>query len=61
VRVTHDLPRTATGKLIVRTLAQRRWEGDDVWVRDGDVLRPLTEDDRAVLLKAFEASGRTLL
>ena len=61
VRVTHDLPRTATGKLVVRRLAQQRWDGDDVWVRDGDVMRPMTEADRDALAAAFEASGRVLL
>lgn len=61
LRVTHDLPRTATGKLVVRHLAQRRWDGDDVWVRDGDVMRPLTEADRQELEQAFAASGRALL
>jgi fatty-acyl-CoA synthase len=60
VRVASDVPRTATGKVVVRQLAARRWDGDDVWVRDGDVLRPMTEDDRAGLRAAFEASGRAL-
>jgi fatty-acyl-CoA synthase len=61
LRVSRDLPRTATGKLIVRRLAQQRWDGDDVWVRDGDDMRPMTDADRAALVTAFEASGRTLL
>lgn len=61
LRVTHDLPRTATGKLIVRRLAQQRWDADDVWVRDGEVMRVMTETDRAALMNAFAASGRPLL
>jgi fatty-acyl-CoA synthase len=61
LRVTRDLPRTATGKLLVRGLAQQRWDGDDVWVRDGDVLRPMTAADRRALEEAFATSGRPLL
>jgi fatty-acyl-CoA synthase len=61
LRVATDLPRTATGKLIVRRLAQQRWDGEDVWVREGAVMRPMTADDRAALAKAFAASGRALL
>lgn len=63
VRVASDLPRTATGKLVVRRLAQQRWGGDGVWVRDGDDLRlrPMTDDDRAELERAFESSGRVLV
>lgn len=54
------LPRTATGKTIVRELAARRWLGDDVWLRDGDRLRPLRPDDVAALTEAFARSGRRL-
>jgi len=63
VRVTSDLPRTATGKLVVRALAQQRWDGDGVWVRDGDGLRlrPMTDGDRTALARAFEGSGRVLV
>lgn len=61
LRVSEDLPRTATGKLVVRSLAQQRWEGEGVWVRDGDVMRPMTEADRDALAKAFACSGRQLL
>jgi fatty-acyl-CoA synthase len=56
-----DVPKTATGKVIVRQLSRERWDGDGVWVRDGDVMRPLTEEDRAALEKAFADSGRPLL
>ena len=64
LRVASDLPRTATGKVLVRTLARQRWapgEGE-VWVRDGrDLeLRPFTADDAAALEKAFAESGRIL-
>ena len=58
LRVTPDLPRTATGKVIVRKLAQQAWHGTDVWIRDGEVMRPMTEVDRFELAAAFAASGR---
>jgi fatty-acyl-CoA synthase len=61
LRVSADLPRTATGKVLVRQLAAERWDGDDIWVRDGDVLRPMTGADRAALADAFAQSGRPLL
>ncbi|MCU1587640.1 MAG: acyl-CoA synthetase [Frankiales bacterium] len=57
LRVTPDLPRTATGKVIVRQLAQQAWHGDDVWIRDGAAMRPMTETDRFELAAAFAASG----
>jgi fatty-acyl-CoA synthase len=60
LRVSTDLPRTATGKVLVRELATRRWEGDDVFVRDGDVVRPMTDEDRVALERAFASSGRVL-
>jgi fatty-acyl-CoA synthase len=56
-----EVPKTATGKIIVRQLAQERWDAAGTWVRDGDVMRPLTQDDRAKLAKAFADSGRPLL
>jgi fatty-acyl-CoA synthase len=56
-----SLPRTATGKAIVRYLAEQRWHGDGVWVRDGDVMRPMTEVDRTALAEQFAASGRLVL
>ena len=56
-----DLPRTATGKVVVRALAAQRWDGGQVWVRDGDQLRPFTDADRDALHEAFDASGRALL
>jgi hypothetical protein len=55
-----DLPRTATGKIVVRALVRDRWDGD-VWIRDGAVVRPMTAEDRAALEKAFADSGRPLL
>ena len=61
LRVSAALPRTATGKVVVRQLARERWDGDDVWVRDGASMRPFTAEDRAVLEKAFADSGRPLL
>jgi fatty-acyl-CoA synthase len=61
LRVSAELPRTATGKIVVRALAQDRWDGPDVWVRDGATMRPFDADDRAALEKAFADSGRPLL
>lgn len=50
-----ELPRTATGKVLVRSLAQQRWTGD------GARMRPFTAEDQAALEKAFADSGRPLL
>jgi fatty-acyl-CoA synthase len=61
LRVSDDLPRTPTGKLVVRRLATQRWDGEGVWVRDGDVVRPMTDADRTALEAAFAASGRSLV
>jgi len=61
LRVSTELPRTATGKVVVRELARRRWEGDDVWVRDGESARPMTAAERQALHDAFTASGRVLV
>lgn len=63
VRVLDDVPRTPTGKVLTRVLAQQRWDGDGVWTRDGRALelRPLTADDREALTAAFARSGRPLL
>jgi fatty-acyl-CoA synthase len=61
VRVVPDPPRTATGKVVVRALAAQRWDASDVWLRDGDAMRPMTAVDVAALEKAFAAAGRALL
>jgi fatty-acyl-CoA synthase len=61
LRVEADLPRTATGKVVVRALAADRWYGAHVWVRDGVAMRPFTAADRAALEDAFATSGRPLL
>jgi fatty-acyl-CoA synthase len=61
VRVVPDPPRTATGKVVVRSLASQRWEAPGVWIRDGDAMRPMTDEDAAAIEKAFAASGRALL
>jgi fatty-acyl-CoA synthase len=61
LRVVPEPPRTATGKVVVRRLAQERWDGADVWLRDGDGYRPMTAADSADLARAFEDSGRALL
>ncbi|MCU1590635.1 MAG: acyl-CoA synthetase [Frankiales bacterium] len=61
VRVVPDPPRTATGKILVRSLAAQRWDAPDVWMRDGETLRPMTSSDVAELAEAFASSGRALL
>jgi fatty-acyl-CoA synthase len=61
LRVSPDLPRTATGKVVVRQLATMRWSGDDVWIREGATVRPMTDADRTALSAAFEATGRVLV
>jgi fatty-acyl-CoA synthase len=58
LKVSAELPRTATGKVIVRQLAERAWHGDDVWVRDGDAMRPMTTQDREDLATEFSRRGR---
>jgi fatty-acyl-CoA synthase len=59
LRISEDMPRTATGKIIVRALATQAWHGEDVWIRDGDTMRPMSEIDRFELAGAFSASGRS--
>jgi fatty-acyl-CoA synthase len=52
VRVTAELPRTSTYKVVKRQLAAQRWNcADPVWYRHGedDVLRPLAADHAAEL------------
>jgi hypothetical protein len=57
-----SLPKTATNKIVVRTLAREAWETPDpVYVRDGDRYRPLTGQDRASLAEEFLRHGRSLL
>jgi fatty-acyl-CoA synthase len=61
LRVSRDLPRTPTGKIMVRELVSRRWDGGDVWIREGEVVRPMTDEDRSRLEQALSASGRRVL
>jgi fatty-acyl-CoA synthase len=63
MRVSPELPRTATGKILVRELSRQRWEAPgEVWCRDGAELtmRPFTDEDAAALRRAFAVSGRPL-
>jgi acyl-CoA synthetase (AMP-forming)/AMP-acid ligase II len=55
-----ELPRTATGKVVVRTLAEQSWNCEGVWVRDGLSMRPMTSEDVTLLEARFRASGRDL-
>jgi fatty-acyl-CoA synthase len=61
LRVIADPPRTSTGKVVVRALAADRWNAPNVWLRDGDDMRPMTRADVASLQQAFAASGRALI
>jgi fatty-acyl-CoA synthase len=61
LRLVPEPPRTPTGKVVVRSLAAQRWDAVDVWIREGDVLRPMTPADATAIEKAFAASGRALL
>jgi fatty-acyl-CoA synthase len=59
VRVVDSLPRTATHKVVVRTLVREAWAtSDPVYLRDGDAYRPLTDQDRDRLVSEFEQHGR---
>ncbi len=61
LRVDRDLPRTATGKVVVRDLVRDRWEAPGTWVREEGRMRPFTDQDRTALEASFAASGRPLL
>lgn len=54
------LPRTATGKVIVKELARQSWHGENVWIREGHVMRAMTAGDIAQLHDRFRAAGRAL-
>jgi fatty-acyl-CoA synthase len=62
VRVSEELPVTATSKIIKRRLRADRWEcSDPVWWRPahGAPLRRLTPDDAESIRRAFAMHGRT--
>ncbi len=61
LRVVAEPPRTATGKVVVRELARHRWDGDGVWIRDGAVMRPMSEADKEDLTRQFLETGRPLV
>lgn len=63
LRVVPSLPVTATNKIDKAPLREARWisTGDDplFWRPDRrEPLQPLTDDDRAEILRRFEANGR---
>jgi fatty-acyl-CoA synthase len=65
VRVSSELPATATNKVLKRTLVHQKFRsdrtgGDPVWVRNRgeDVYRPFTTDDEAALQLRFAEAGR---
>ena len=65
VRVSSELPATATNKVLKRTLVHQKFRadrmgGDPVWVRGRgeDVYRPFTSDDEQALQQRFAEAGR---
>ena len=65
VRVSSELPATATNKVLKRTLVHQKFRsdragGDPIWVRGRgeDVYRPFTSDDELALQLRFAESGR---
>lgn len=62
LRITRDLPTTATRKVDKPTLRRRLWHGDDpVYERADGAYRPLTTDRVADLEAEFERYGRAHL
>ncbi|WP_018655435.1 AMP-binding protein [Actinomadura flavalba] len=64
VRITAELPMTASGKVLGRVLAAERWHtADPVWWRPGRDLayRRMTPEDRAALAAGFARRGRSSL
>jgi fatty-acyl-CoA synthase len=65
VRVSSELPATATNKVLKRTLVHQKFRadragGDPVWVRGRgeDAYRPFTSDDESALQLRFAEAGR---
>jgi fatty-acyl-CoA synthase len=61
LRLTTQMPTTATSKVLVRQLRAERWEGaDPVWWRPerGADLRELTAADVKLIREEFDAHGR---
>jgi fatty-acyl-CoA synthase len=59
VRLVGSMPRTATNKVVVRALVEEAWcTPDSVYLRDGSGYRPMTETDRADLVREFVRHGR---
>ncbi|SDC99564.1 AMP-binding protein [Nocardioides lianchengensis] len=62
LRITQDLPTTATRKVDKPALRRRLWSGDDpVFERVDGAYRPLTADRTAALATEFERHGRAHL
>ncbi|MEZ4333132.1 MAG: AMP-binding protein [Myxococcota bacterium] len=60
VRIADSLPQTETNKILKRVIRDERWEcADPVWLRDGGTYRRLEGADRAAIVAAFEARGRS--
>ena len=62
VRWSDDLPKTPSMKILKRVLRNEFWETEDeVWIRDGEIYKPLTEADKKEIRKSFAARGRESL
>jgi fatty-acyl-CoA synthase len=62
VRVSTAMPKTETNKVLKRVMATQMWEtSDPVWIREGDLYRAVTDEDRASLRKAFAKNNRAHL
>ncbi len=59
VRISSELPVTASNKIITRALRGEFWEcSDPVWIRDGNHYRPMSESDVEELRARLTARGR---
>ncbi|MEV0378412.1 AMP-binding protein [Nonomuraea sp. NPDC050643] len=59
IRLSKELPQTASHKVIKRRLAREAWRGaDPVWWRTPDGLRPLTGEDVKGIEEEFVRHGR---
>ena len=59
IRWAQDLPKTETMKILKRVMRAERWEvADEVWLKDGDSYRLLTDKDVAAIREAFAARDR---
>jgi fatty-acyl-CoA synthase len=59
VRIVSAFPMTETNKVLKRTLVAQRWsQSEGLWVRDGQMYRPFSDEDEQTLRSEFERHGR---